>query len=100
MATQRSMARRDFDATVKRLGIQERGIEMARRVLVAGERQTAVAAEMKVTVGAVSHQVNRVWREYVNAQEIPAGYERVSAILPADKAAIVRTWESETRRTR
>jgi hypothetical protein len=97
---QRSMTKRDYEATVRRLTITERSQEIGRRVLVAGESQSAVAQEYKITVGAVSHQVGRIWKAYIEAQELPPGFERVCAILPADKAEIVRTWERDHRRTR
>lgn len=95
MAIRRHMNKRDFEATIKRLEISERGVEMARRVLVGGERQSDIATEFGITNGAVSHQVNRVWRAYVDTLEIPPGYERVTVVLPADKAAIVKTWARE-----
>lgn len=94
------MTKRDFEGTVKRLNISDRGIDMARRVLVAGEQHAVVAADFNVTIGAVSHQVSRVWRTYVDALEIPLGHQRICAVLPVDKAEIVRTWERDARRNR
>nr|AAX19279.1 KorA-like protein [Sinorhizobium meliloti] len=94
------MTKRDFEAAVKRLQISERGIDMARRVLVGGEAQSLVATDYGVTLGAVTHQVSRVWRTYVDALEVPPDHERVSAVLPKDKAEIVRTWERDSRRNR
>jgi len=98
MATRRTMAVEEFEAAVKRLRISDRGVEMARRVLVGGEQQGAVAAHYGITIGAVTHQVSRVWRAHVEGLEIPPGHERVSAVLPADKAEIVRHWERDSRR--
>lgn len=95
------MTKRDFEAAVKRMSMSERGMEMARRVLVGGEQQQRVAADFEVTDGAVSQHVSKVWRTFVNMQEIPAGFERITAVLPSDKAEIVRTWERDySRRTR
>ena len=101
----RSLSKRDFDAAAKRLSISERAADMARRVLVGGEQQATIAAEFKVTAGAVSHQVSRVWRAHVENHEIPAGFERLeNVVLPADKAGIVKTWmkdlERQTTRTK
>jgi len=100
VATRRSLTKRDFDATVKRLNISEQAAEMARRVLVSNEQQSTVAATYSVTISAVSHQVGRVWRAYVESLEIPPGHEKITAVLPADKAEIVRTWERDSRRNR
>ncbi len=100
MTTRRSLTKRDFDATLKRLNISEQAAEMARRVLVGNEQQSTVAAAYSVTVSAVSHQVGRVWRTYVESLEIPPGHEKITAVLPVEKAAIVRTWERDSRRTR
>lgn len=98
MAKRKSLTKRDFDATIKRLDISDQAAEMARRVLVGGEQQSKVAADYTVTVSAISHQVARVWRAYVEALDIPPGHERITAVLPTDKAEIVRTWERDTRR--
>lgn len=95
----RTLSKRDFDAAVKRLSISDRAVDMARRVLIAGERQVDVAKEFEVSRGAVSHQVRRVWRAHVDNQEIPAGFERLeNVVLPADKAAILRTWLKDEER--
>jgi DNA-binding transcriptional ArsR family regulator len=100
VANKRSLTKRDFDAVVKRLNISEQAADMARRVLVGGEMQKDVAAACKLTISAVSHHVSRVWAAHVEAQEIPAGFERITAVLPTEKAEIVRTWERDSRRTR
>lgn len=100
MVKRKSMTKRDFEATVRRLTISEQSQEIGRRVLVAGETQSEVARAYEITVGAVSHQVTRIWKAYVEALELPPGFERVCAVLPADKAEIVRTWERDHRRTR
>lgn len=100
MANRRSLTKRDFEAVVKRLNISDQAADMARRVLVGGEMQKDVAADCKVTISAVSHHVGRIWSAHVEAQEIPAGHERITAVLPSDKAEIVRTWERDSRRNR
>ncbi|MNH48218.1 TrfB transcriptional repressor protein [compost metagenome] len=41
--------------------------------------------------GAVSQAVHRVWSVFMR-QNIPAGFERVSAVLPEHQAFIVKKW--------
>lgn len=100
MATRRTMEAGVFDETIQRLNISERATQMGRLVLVDQKTQSEVAKEYGVTIGAVSHQVTRIWRTYVDSLELPAGHERITAVLPAEKAEIVRTWERDSRRTR
>ncbi len=78
-----------FAEAVEGLNISERPIAMARAVLVDGKRQIEVAREQGVSRAAVSLAVNRIVEAH---SEVPEGFERVTAILPRHKAAIVRQW--------
>lgn len=78
-----------FGSTIEGLNIGERPIAMARAVLVDGRSQSGVARDQGVSRNAVCLAVNRIWEAH---QDVPAGFERVNAVLPKQKAAIVRQW--------
>jgi len=98
VASRRKLKAPEFEAAVARLVISTDAAERSRRVLVDGESGATVAKEAGISVSAVSQQVARIWRAHVDSLDIPPGHERVSAVLPADKAEIVRTWERDTNR--
>lgn len=100
MATQKRLTKREFDHALRRVDLSVDVTERVRRVLVGGERQVDVAASAGVGANSISTQVNRVWRAHLENQTLPAGMERVSVVLPADKAEIVRAWARDTENRR
>ena len=76
---------------VKDLEIGQQTLDIARGVLVDGVSQSAFVASLKLSRGAVSQAVNRVWAAH-KEKNLPQGYERVSAVLPAHQAFIVKKW--------
>ncbi len=77
-----------FRKAVQGLALAPKTIEMVRAVLIDGQMQSAVAARNDLTPGAVSQAVSKVWE----ASQVPEGYERVEAVLPAVQAYQVRLW--------
>ena len=88
-----------FQACVNGLEVGQQTIEIARGVLVEGKPQTTFATSLGLTRGAVSQAVNRVWAAH-EAKNLPAGYERVSAVLPEYQAFIVRKWAEDALKRR
>jgi hypothetical protein len=80
-----------FDAAIKGLDVGEQTLEIARGVLVDGVPQAVYAKRLGLSKGAVSQAVSRVWNAHMETN-IPPGYERVVAILPKQKAFIVKQW--------
>ena len=80
----------DFARAIEGLNIADRPAAMARAVLVEGKTQAEVARDEGVSRNAVCLAVNRVWEVH---QDVPAGFERVTAILPKHRAEIVRQWQ-------
>lgn len=70
---------------VQSMGEQTR--QIAYRCLVKGEQQKVLVDELKLTRGAISQAVNRVW------SACPPGYELVTALLTEEQAAQVKAWE-------
>lgn len=98
MATRtKKLTRKEFDAAVSRSKLGDRARLMAKRVLVGNETYASVAEENGVTYQAVNHHVNAIWKLHVDSQDLLPGQVRVTAILPEDKAAIVREWERDER---
>ena len=77
-----------FRLATKGLSMGQRNIDIARAVLVGGRKQSELAAKHGLTNGAVSQVVAKVWQ----ASQVPAGYERVSVVLPEFQAFQVKQW--------
>ena len=86
-----------FQACVDGLKVGRRTLEIAHGVLVGGQPQASFVASLGLSRGAVSQAVGRVWAVHA-AQDLPRGYERISAVLPEHQAYIVRKWAAETAR--
>jgi len=84
-----------FHQSIKGLDAGVKTLEIARGVLVDGKPQTDFVQSMRLTKGAISQAVNRVWTAY-EEKNLPSGYERVSAVLSKHKAFIVKKWNEET----
>ena len=82
-----------FGAAIEGLEISQQTINIARGVLVDGLPQTLYVSMFKISKGAVSQAVNRVWQAHTT--QVPAGYERVSVVLPEHQAYIVKKWAKD-----
>lgn len=80
-----------FNEVVASLAMEARSVEMAKFVLVDGEKQSDVAAARGLTKGAVSQIVSKVWE----ASQVPPGYVRVTAVLPEHQAYQVEQWAAK-----
>ncbi len=96
----RSMKKRlteaQFLAAIKGLEIGRQTIDIAQGVLVEGRPQAEFVAALGVTKGAVSQAVSRVWA--ASRGNLPEGFERVTAVLPAHQAFIVKRWAEDARK--
>jgi hypothetical protein len=82
-----------FEAAVSELSMGERTRRIAYGVLVEGRSQHEFVTALRITKGAVSQAVNRVWEASEHAT--PGGLQRVTALLPPHQAFIVKQWEKE-----
>lgn len=97
--TKKTMSQEQFASAIKPLNVSAQTLKIAHGVLVLGKPQAHYAKELDVTAGAISQAVGRVWCSYLEQSAVPRGYERVTAILPAHQAFIVRKWEQANKRT-
>lgn len=86
-----------FQACIKELKVGQQTIQIAHAVLVQGESQASFVASLKLSRGAVSQAVHRVWAAFA-AKNLPQGYERVSAVLPERQAYIVKKWAEDAKK--
>ena len=93
----KSLTRKEFDAAARRSSLGEKTREMAQRILVGKETLAAVAADHGISAQAVSHHANTIWKLHVDNLDLLPGTVRITAVLPEDKAAIVRQWEQDER---
>jgi len=82
-----------FARAIQGLEIAPRTLEIAQGVLVDGRPQAEYTKRLGVTKGAVSQAVSRVWDSH-QSKNLPAGFERVTAVLPERQAVIVKKWEA------
>jgi hypothetical protein len=85
-----------FQAAITDLAVGQQTIDIAHSVLVDGRPQAEFVASLGLSKGAVSQAVNRVWS--AAREQLPPGFERVTAILPEHQAFIVKKWEVEAKR--
>lgn len=90
--TKKIMTEAQFVETTKALNVSPQTLEVAHGVLVLGKLQAQYAQELGLTAGAISQAVRRVWSAFQEQNAVPSGYERVTAILPAHQAFIVKKW--------
>lgn len=88
-----------FQQAVRGLDVGPQTIEIARGVLVEAKSQASFASALGLSKGAISQAVSRVWA-VAEKQGLPAGYERVSVVLPEHQAYIVRQWEKDATKKR
>lgn len=86
--SEKRLTEEQFRQAIKGLRMADKTIEMVRSVLVDGRVQTVVAKEHGLTKGAVSQAVAKVWE----TSQVPPGFERVEAVLPAVQAYQVKQW--------
>lgn len=91
---ERRLTLSQFENAIQSLSVGQRTIDIAKAVLVDGLRQRDQAANYGITGGAVSQAVGKVWRAAQGAG-VPAGYEKITVILPEQRAFIVKKWASE-----
>ncbi|MGP5477603.1 TrfB-related DNA-binding protein [Pseudomonas helleri] len=94
------MTEAQFAKVVEVLSVSAQTLEVAHGVLVLGKSQAYYAQKLKLTAGAISQAVNRVWTAFMEQSAVPSGYERVTAILPAHQAFIVKKWQQATKKTK
>ena len=87
-----------FQVAIKDLEIGQQTIVIARGVLVDGVSQSEFVVSLRLSRGAVSQAVNRVWAAH-KAKNLPHGYEHVSVVLPAHQAFIVKKWAMAKKKT-
>ncbi|WP_448949358.1 TrfB-related DNA-binding protein [Lautropia mirabilis] len=87
--TKKRLTEGQFLVATKRLQISKQSLQITHGVLVEGRRHTEFVEKFGITKAAVSQAVRRIWDA---ADVLPSGFERVSAILPAHQAFIVRKW--------
>jgi len=88
----------EFAQATRDLPVSPQTLEIARGVLVEGKRQASFVTAFGITKGAVSQAVTRVWQAYEDRVGVPTGYERVTAVLPAFQASIVKKWAAAAKK--
>lgn len=87
-----------FQAATQDLSVGQRTLDIAYGVLVQGRPQAEFVASLSLTKGAVWQAVQRVLKAHKAVA--PAGYERVTAVLPEHQAYIVKKWAQDAERKR
>ena len=90
----KQLSQAQYQACIMGLAVGQQTIDIAHGVLVMGQPQASFVASLGLSKGAVSQAVHRVWAAYT-AKNLPQGYERVCAVLPAHQAFIVKKWAQD-----
>lgn len=91
--SKKHLTKKAFELAARRVNISERRIELARQHLVDGRPQKEIAAEVAMTPQAVNKCVLLIWSAHIESEELPADLQRITVVLPHDKAAIALEWE-------
>jgi hypothetical protein len=89
------MTRAQFRQAANQLSMGENTRDIAEGVLVDGISQIDYARAKKITPGAVSQIVSRVWKIHQKTLNMPDKFVEVTAVLPEHQAFIVKQWEKE-----
>lgn len=95
MSRRKKLTAEAFDAAAANTNMSEKTLEIARRVLVGGEKQKDVAATSGLTPQTINDHVQRVWREHAASADLPPGTQRITVVLSKDRAQIVLDWARE-----
>ncbi|QIQ22539.1 TrfB-related DNA-binding protein [Zophobihabitans entericus] len=93
----KKLTEEQFNLAVKKARINEQTKMIAYEVLVKGTAQTHFVKLLGLSKGAISQAVSRVFNAYHD--NVPAGYEKVTVILPKHKAFIVKQWDKTKKNT-
>lgn len=93
----KALTETQYKAAIRGLDAGTQTLEMAWGVLVDGKSQAFYAEKFRLTRGAVSQAVRRVWDAH-QAQNVPKGFKAVQAILPDHQAFIVARWSAEAKK--
>ena len=88
------LSEKQFQRVIKNLEVGKQTIKIAYGVLVNGQSQVSFVKSLELTKGAVSQAVNRIWEAHLEYDGFP-GYEKVSVLLPKQRAFIVKKWAKE-----
>jgi len=93
----KNLTKDKFNETIKTLKIGSQTKEIAYGVLVLKKNQSEFVTRFNLSKGAVSQAVSRVWNAFLK-NDIPEGYEKVTAILPHQKAFLVKKWAKNVKK--
>lgn len=97
MRQRKRLTKQAFTAAAKRTAIGTKGLEIAQAVLVHGAKQKDQALKHDLTPQAVNRYISEVWLAHVSgaAEDLPPGLQRITVVLPEDKASIALEWEKQ-----
>jgi len=88
----KKLTEKEFLAAISCMELTDRTKSITYGVLVEGKKQTDFVSLFGITKSAVSLACRRVWETHIKLVE---GYEEVTALLPKNKAFIVKKWAKE-----
>ena len=91
----KQLSEAEFQAATAGLEVGQQTLRIAHGVLVEGRPQAEFVEALGLSRGAVSQAVTRIWAAH--AEQVPPGYERVTAVLPSHQAFIVKKWANASK---
>lgn len=99
MTSRKKLTAEEFEQILPHLDrFDKKNIAAIRRVLVTGDKQKDVAAELGLTKEAMSAMVGRAWKVHLEHGDRPEGWVKVEAVLPPYMAELVQEMVKIARR--
>lgn len=95
MRITKRLTEEEFNTTVAEMRLNEKNCEAAKAVLVDGFRLQEVAEQLNVPKQVASRATQRIWRRYLELQNVPNGWVSIRVTLPAEEAEKVLALEAE-----
>lgn len=94
MRGDKKLTKQEFEEVLPHMErMEERNIRALKRILVDGEMQKTIAAELGVSKEAVSAMVVKAWKLHIEHGTRPNGFVVVTATLPKELAEAVKDIE-------
>lgn len=87
----------EFDRTTADMRLNEKNCDAAKAVLVDGFRLQEVSEQCDVPKQVISRAVQRIWKRFLELQDIPKGWVSIRVALPPEEAEKVAVLETQLR---
>lgn len=95
MRITKRLTKEEFNSTIAEMRLNEKNCEAAKAVLVDGFRLQEVAEQLNVPKQVISRAAQRIWKRFLELENLPVGWVSIRVMLPLDEAEKVLALEAE-----